>query len=36
MADDNDGLSAVDGMLLVGLIALTLGVGWMLWGWIFG
>ncbi len=36
MADDNDGLSAVDGMLLVGLIVLTLGVGWMLWGWIFG
>lgn len=35
MAQDNSDLSALDAIILTALISLTMGMGWMLWGWVF-
>ncbi|ANI79569.1 hypothetical protein EP837_03181 [Sphingobium sp. EP60837] len=35
MARNDNDLSALDAIIMIVLIGLTMGVGWMLWGWLF-
>ena len=35
MARNDNDLSALDAIIMIALIGLTMGVGWMLWGWLF-
>lgn len=35
MARNDNDLSVLDVIIMIALIGLTMGVGWMLWGWLF-